>query len=93
MSAFDVVDGARTDKTRGYPGSPQASNHRSMSCACQAGQQRCRSPAAFEQRLGADQVGRAEAFREPIINGLQQCQGFIAATLTLPEANEIARRA
>jgi hypothetical protein len=39
---------------------------------------------AFEQGLGADQVGRAEALREPIINGLQQCQGFIAAALALP---------
>src|SRR5262249_22938958 len=48
---------------------------------------------AFEQGLGADQVRRAEAFREPIINGLQQCQGFIAAALALPETHEIARRA
>jgi hypothetical protein len=34
-----------------------------------------------------DQVGRAKAFREPIINGLQQCQRFIATTLGLPEAH------
>ncbi len=40
-----------------------------------------------------DQVGRAEAFRELIINRPQQCQGFFAATLALPEAREIACRA
>src|SRR5262245_61442715 len=88
-----VTANGRTDKTQGYPASTQASNHRLMSCACQAAQQLCRFPAAFEQRLGADQVGRAEAFREPIINGLQQPQGFLAATLFLPEAHEIACRA
>jgi hypothetical protein len=48
---------------------------------------------AFEKRLGVDQVGRAEAFRELIINRLQPCQGFLDATLPLPEARKIARRA
>ena len=48
---------------------------------------------AFNKRPSVDQVGRAEAFRELIINGLQQCQGLIAATLALPEGHEIARRA
>jgi len=47
----------------------------------------------FKKRPSMDQIGRAEAFRELIINGLQQCQAFIAATLGLPEAHDIARRA
>ena len=40
-----------------------------------------------------DQISRAEAFRELLINRLQQCQGFIAATLALPKAHKIACRA
>ena len=48
---------------------------------------------ALEKRPSADQVGRAEAFRELIINRLQQRQSFIVATLRLPEAHKIACRA
>ena len=42
---------------------------------------------AFNKRPRVDQVGRAEAFHELIINGLQQYQGLIAATLALPEGS------
>src|SRR5262249_53586684 len=48
---------------------------------------------AFEKCLGVYQISGAEAFCELIINRLQQCHGFLAATLPLPEAHTIACRA
>ena len=48
---------------------------------------------AFEKCLGVYQVSGAEAFCELIINRLQQCHGFLAAALPLPEAHKIACRA
>src|SRR5262245_15292852 len=44
------------------------------------------SSECLKQRLGLLEVGGIKAFGEPVIDLLQQCTGFDALTLALPQA-------
>jgi hypothetical protein len=84
----------------GRPGLPgQRSHGISLAVICAA--LRVRAWAAFakgvslhlQKRGGGLQISRFEALREFIVNFPQRVEGFITATLALPDTSQVTRRA